>query len=129
MNRIFVTEKQFGARLPGAYEIRDAILERIDTQIIPHYGWLPCFYLKFNIGSPISPHNNISNLGFILHTFMQLFDVREDGEYLSNWVDKQVRLAYDTSTPFKEHCVAIGHPWKDRFIFISDLMAVKNHTL
>jgi hypothetical protein len=129
MNKLFVTEKQFENRLSGTYEIRDAVMEKVDIQLIPHFGYLPCFYPRFNIGCPISIHNNISNLGFILHTFMQLFNLREDGVYISEWTDQRARLVYDTSDPLRNNCVAIGHPWEDKFIFIADLMAVTNYTM
>lgn len=124
MSKIFLTEKQINDRL-YVYRIKEDQLNRIDVQVIPHYGWLPCLSLHFSSCSPLSPHNNTKNLGFILQTFLQLFDIREDGEYLSKICNKKVRLVYSVEG-FHEECVAVGHPYKDRYVFFSDLMKVSD---
>lgn len=126
MSKLFLSQKQVAERLADRYHIQHNILKRIDVEMIPHYGWLPCFSLHFEGCSPISPHNNVSNLGYILHYFMQLFDVKEDGEYLSTYVDKQVRLIFNEAAPYRGECIGMGHPWRDKFIFFEDLMKVKD---
>ena len=128
MYKLFLTKEQVQERLHNNFRIEDDLLERIDIEIIPHYGWLPCFQLNFSKSSPINPHNNLSNLGYILHVFMQLFDIREDGERLSKFIDKPVRLVYNEKAMYTGKCLAVGHPWKDKFIFFEDLMKVNGST-
>lgn len=125
-NNIFFTEAGVRERIEIC-RIAEDELQRIDIEVIPHYGWLPCFSLHFKSCSPIPPHNNTRNLGFILHTFLQLFQVREDGEYLSKFVNKRVRLVYSYDG-YGERCVAVGHPYVDKFIFFEDLMKVSDTT-
>lgn len=121
IQKIMVTESTVVERISN-YQIKEDELKRIDVQVIPHYGWVTCLTLHFNCGSPIQPHNNTRNLGYVLHHFLQLFDIHEDGAYLSNIANKKVRLVYSYDAPFGGQCVAIGHPYKDKFIFFEDLM-------
>jgi hypothetical protein len=126
MNSTFVTSKDVSERL-SAYRIVEDELLKVDVQIIPHYGWLPCVSFHFSKDCPVPPHNNISNLGYILHTFFQLFDVSEDGECMSKIIHRRVKLIYSCDDGL-ERCVAVGHPYKDKFIFFEDLMKVKGVT-
>lgn len=121
--KVTVTEKDLAQRI-GMFRISEDELKRIDVQVIPHYGWVTCLTLHFSSGSPIQPYNNTRNLGYVLHHLFQLFDIREDGDYMSNIANKRVRLVYSYDVPYGEQCVAIGHPYKDKFIFFEDLMKV-----
>ena len=123
IQKVLVTEKTVGERISN-YQIKEDELKRIDVQVIPHYGWVTCLTLHFNAGSPLQPHNNTRNLGYVLHHLLQFFDIHEDGAYLSDIVNKKVRLVYSYDAPFCGQCIAIGHPYKDRFIFFEDLMKV-----
>lgn len=122
-NSVIVTEKEIKERIVQ-YHIAEDELKRVDVQVIPHYGWVTCLTLHFTTSSPVQPHNNTRNLGYVLHHLFQLFDVREDGEYMSNIANKKVRLVYSYDSVFGGRCVAVGHPYKDRFIFFEDLMKV-----
>ena len=123
IQKVITTEKELTGRI-NLYQIKEDELKRIDVQVIPHYGWVTCLTLHFDHEFPIQPHNNTRNLGYVLHHLFQLFDIREDGEYMSNIANKKVRLVYSYDAPFCGQCIAIGHPYKDKFIFFEDLMKV-----
>jgi hypothetical protein len=123
ITKVIATEKDLAQRI-SIFRISEDELKRIDVQVIPHYGWVTCLTLHFSSGSPIQPYNNTRNLGYVLHHLFQLFDIREDGDYMSNIANKRVRLVYSYDGPYYGQCVAIGHPYKDKFIFFEDLMKV-----
>lgn len=123
IKKLMLTEKEVTERIT-MYHIKEDELKRIDVEVVPHYGWVVCLTLHFDRGAALTPHNNTRNLGYVLHHFLQLFDIREDGAYLSSIANKKVRLVYNYDSPFVGQCVAIGHPYKDRFIFFEDLMKV-----
>lgn len=123
IKKLMLTEKEVAERIT-MYSVKEDELKRIDVQVIPHYGWVTCLTLHFDRGCMPSPHNNTRNLGYVLHHFLQLFDIHEDGACLSSITNKKVRLVYNYDSSFGGQCVAIGHPYKDKFIFFEDLMKV-----
>ena len=104
--------------------VANNIIERIDVNIIAHFGNIPCLTILCENIVPYGHYNDIVRLGFLLKALVEFFGVdREDGVWLSSLKNIPCRLVFEGEgdTHWGEKAIGIGHFMKDKFILFEDL--------
>lgn len=106
--------------------VENNIIEKVNVNIIAHYGNLTSFEIRCKNITPYSGINNTKNLGYVIKTFTELMGLsREDGIRLDEIKDVPCRLLFDSIiTSRGAKVVAIGNFMDNRFIQIKDLARV-----
>ena len=105
------------------YGVENNIIEKIDINIIAHFGNIPCLTIVCENIVPYGYYNDIARVGFLLKAIVEFFGVaREDGIWLSSLKNIPCRLIFegDGDNHFGEKAVGIGHYVKDKFILFED---------
>ena len=105
------------------YGVENNIIEKIDINIIAHFGNIPCLTIICADIIPYGNYNDIARLGFLLKGLVELLEVeREDGVFLSDLEDIPCRLVFEGNwkNHWGEKAVGIGHYRKDKFILFED---------
>ena len=75
----------------------------------------------------MSMYNNTQNLGYVLKTFVEFFELsEEDGLRISEIQNIPCRLVFESTNgcTWGSKCIGIGHFMKDKFVFVQDLAKV-----
>lgn len=99
------------------YGVENNIIEKIDINIIAHFGNIPCLTIVCENIVPYGSYNDIARVGFLLKALVEFFGVaREDGVWLSSLKNIPCRLVFDGDgdNHFGEKAVGIGHYMKDK---------------
>lgn len=105
--------------------VENNIIERIDVNIIAHFGNIPCLTIICKDITPYGYFNDIGRLGYLLKALVEFFGVdREDGVWLSDLKNIPCRLVFegDGDTHWQEKAIGIGHYMKDKFILFEDFV-------
>ena len=105
------------------YGVENNIIEKIDINIIAHFGNIPCLTIVCENIVPYGYYNDIARVGFLLKAIVEFFGIdREDGVWLSSLKNIPCRLVFegDGDNHFGEKAVGIGHYMKDKFILFED---------
>ena len=117
---IIKTQKQIEEM---GYKIENNTIENLNVNTIAHFGNLTCLEIRCSNVYPMSCYNNISNLGYILRAFIELFDLsREDGLRLTEIKNIPCRLIFEGGCG--RRCVGFGHFMKDKFVFTEEFAKV-----
>lgn len=103
--------------------VANNIIERIDINIIAHFGNIPCLTIICENIVPYGHYNDIGRLGYLLKALVEFFGVeREDGVWLSSLKNIPCRLVFEGEgeTHWGEKAIGIGHYMKDKFILFED---------
>lgn len=120
LKSIIKTEKEIKKL---GYYIENNIIERVDVNIIAHFANTVCFEIRCLNCYPMSCHHNTSNLGNIVKSFIELFDLsEEDGIHLLKIKNIPCRLIFDN--PNFGKCVGFGHFMKDKFVLTDDFARI-----
>ena len=122
----FITLNEVSARCKSCWcWTEDNYIEEIDVEITAHFGNCVSLYLICDAVRPIPLWSSTSNIGYIIKTFVELLDASmEDGLYLQKLKGRKIRIAYEGKHKFIGKSIALGHPYKDKWIIITDLMKV-----
>ena len=105
------------------YTIENNLIENVNINTIAHFGNLTCFEITCSNVCPMGGYNNISNLGYVLRAFIELFDLyKEDGLHLTEITSLPCRLVLEDG-PFSR-CIGFGHFTKDKFVLTKDFARV-----
>ena len=122
---LFITLNEVVQRC-GPCWVEDNHIEEIDAEIVAHFGNCVSFYLLCDAVKPIPLWNSTNNIGYIIRTFIELLDAsEEDGVCLQKLKGRKLRIAYEGEHKFAGKSIALGHPYKDKWIIIKDLMQIK----
>lgn len=121
----FLTEAEVNHKLPLENAVTaNAMLEKVDFNIIGHFGNIPAFYARVKLAGGMMQLgggvNNISNAGIIMQALVELLDAQEDdGVFLSDIKDLPIRVVFKGGLLGK--AVAVGNYLEDKFILLDDL--------
>ena len=105
------------------YYISNNIIEKVDINIIAHFGNCTCFEMYCKKFSPMSIYNNIKNIGKMLKFFVEFLEIaKEDGLRISEIRNIPIRIIIDKSKC--SQCVGFGHYMQDKFIFWADFVRI-----
>lgn len=105
------------------YKIENNIIENVDINAIAHFGNITCFEIGCANVYPMSAYNNISNLGYVIRAFIELFDLsEEDGLYLTKIKTLPCRIVVEDGWTSK--CVGFGHFMKDKFVLTEEFAKI-----
>ena len=120
LKEIIKTRKQIEEM---GYRIENNIIENVDINTIAHFGNVVCFEIMCENVCPMSSYNNISNLGYILRAFIELFDLsEEDGLRLTKIKSLPCRIVLEGGWGSK--CVGFGHFMKDKFVLTEEFAKI-----
>lgn len=120
LKEIIKTQKQLEEM---GYKIKNNIIENVDINTIAHFGNITCFEIGCANICPMSAYNNISNLGYIIRAFIELFDLfEEDGLYLTKIKNLPCRIVLENGWGSK--CVGFGHFMKDKFVLTEEFAKI-----
>ena len=119
----FLTEADVKLPLENVV-ITNAMLEKVDFNIIGHFGNIPTFYARVKLDGGMMQLgggvNNISNAGVIMRALVELLGVQsEDGILMSDIKNVPIRVVFKGGLFGK--AVAIGNYLEDKFILLDDL--------
>jgi len=103
------------------------ILRNVDVNIVGHFGNAVCLELMCDNVCPYSCYNNTKNIGMLIKSLVELFDLsEEDGLRMSKIKNIPVRLVFENSSKnhWGEKVVGIGHYMKDKFIMFNEFSQV-----
>lgn len=104
--------------------IENNMIERVDINIIAHFGNVPCFTIMCKNIVPYGLYNDTQRLGFLLKWFVEFFGCdREDGRMLSDIKNIPCRLVFEGNgeTHLGEKAVGIGHYMSDKFVLFEEI--------
>lgn len=120
LKEIVKTQKQIEEM---GYKVENNIIEDLNINTIAHFGNLTCFEIRCSNVYPMSGYNNISNLGYILRAFIELFDLsEEDGLHLTKIKNIPCRLVFEGGWGSK--CIGFGHFMKDKFVLTEEFAKI-----
>lgn len=120
LKEITKTQKQLEEM---GYKIENNIIENVDINTIAHFGNVTCFEIGCTNVYPMSAYNNISNLGYVIRAFIELFDLsEEDGLHLTKIKNLPCRIVLEGSWGSK--CVGFGHFMKDKFVLTEEFAKI-----
>lgn len=107
----------------GPCWVEENHIEEIDINIVGHFNNCVSLELLCDCVRPIPLYNSTHNIGYIIRTFIGLLEAsNEDGLYLQKLKGRKIRIAYEGEHKFMGKSIALGHPYKDKWIIITDLM-------
>ena len=99
------------------YKIQNNIIESVDVNCIAHFGNVVSFEIFCSNVVPYSAMENTKNIGYVIRTFIELFDLeKDDGIRLSDIKNVPCRIVLDG-----DRAIGVGHFMKDKFVLTSDL--------
>lgn len=123
---IIKTEAQLSEQLNSLMCVENNRIEKLDIVVTGHFGNTVSVDMLCENVRPIPLWNSTSNIGYILRALIEILDKEEDRSVSTRELDNTpIRIVYDNDNKFGGRAVAIGHPTKDRFVLIEDLMKVK----
>lgn len=106
------------------YRIENNIIENVDINTIAHFGNVTCFEIGCTNVYPMSAYNNISNLGYVIRAFIELFDLsEEDGLRLTKIKNLPCRIVLE-GDDWGSRCVGFGHFMKDEFVLTEEFTKI-----
>jgi hypothetical protein len=119
---IIKTEKQVKEM---GHHIENNIIEKVDINTIAHFGNVTCFEILCSNVCAMSGYINTKNLGYIIKTFIEFFDLsEEDGLRLSRIKNIPCRLIFEGEGGWGSRCIGFGHFIKDKFVLTEDFAKV-----
>ena len=104
------------------YKIENNIIESVDVNTVAHFGNVTCFEIGCTDVYPMSLYNNISNLGYIIRAFIEIFDLsEEDGLRLTKIKKLPCRIILNH---WGNKCVGFGHFMKDEFVLTEEFAKI-----
>lgn len=120
LKEIVKTQKQIEEM---GYKVENNIIEDLNINTIAHFRNLTCLEIGCSNVYPMSGYNNISNLGYILRAFIELFDLsEEDGLRLTKIKNIPCRLVFEGGWGSK--CIGFGHFMKDKFVLTEEFAKI-----
>jgi hypothetical protein len=99
--------------------IKDAVIN-----VIGHFGNCPTFEIRCSNVYAFSGYNNITNLGFLIHAFYDLFDICDEDGFCLNKIKKiPCRLIFDGDS-WGDKCIGFGHFMEDKFVYSKDFAKI-----
>ena len=122
LNDVIKTENQIKAL---NHSIENNMIERVDINVIAHFGNCPCFEIMCKNVFPMSNYNTTKNLGYIVKAFIELFDLsEEDGIRIGKIKDLPCRLVFQGIGGWGSRCIGFGHFMKDKFVLTEDFAKI-----
>lgn len=109
------------------YDIANNIITNVNINTIAHFGNLTCFEIACSDVYPMSCHNNLQNLGYILRAFIEFFELsEEDGLRITQIKNIPCRLIFESKNEctWGSKCIGFGHFMKDKFVFVEDFVRI-----
>ena len=120
LKEIIKTQKQLEEM---GYRIENNIIEDVNVNTIAHFGNVTCFEIGCTNVYPMSAYNNISNLGYIIRAFIEMFDLsEEDGLRLTKIKSIPCRIILEGG--WGGRCIGFGHFMKDKFVLTEDFAKI-----
>lgn len=113
VNKLFV--ESMGAT------IENNVIKSVNVDIVGHFGNAVCLEILCEDVRPVSMHQNIGNLGYVIRALVEFFDLSEDdGIKFSQIKNVPCRLVLDKSG----RCVGFGDFMKDKFVLTSNFVNI-----
>lgn len=123
---IIKTEAQLRKDLNNLMYVENNVIEKLDILITGHFGNTVSLDMLCENVCPIPLWNSTNNIGYIVRALIEILDKEEDRSVSIRELDNTpIRIVYNSDNKYSGYAVAIGHPTKDRFVLIEDLMKVK----
>lgn len=107
------------------YSIENNIIEKVNVNTIARFGNVTSFEIYCQNVIPYSGYNNISNIGYVIQSFIELMDLSEEnGIRLDKIINIPCRIVYEGHGGWGSRVVGIGHFMKDQFVLCDDLAKV-----
>lgn len=109
------------------YDIANNIITNVNINTIAHFGNSTCFEIACSDVYPMSCHNNLQNLGYILRAFIEFFELsEEDGLRITQIKNIPCRLIFESKNgcAWGSKCIGFGHFMKDKFVFTEDFARI-----
>ena len=109
------------------YDIANNIITNVNINTIAHFGNSTCFEIACSDVYPMSCHNNLQNLGYILRAFIEFFELsEEDGLRITQIKNIPCRLIFESKNGciWGSKCIGFGHFMKDKFVFVDDFVKI-----
>ena len=109
------------------YDIANNIITNVNINTIAHFGNSTCFEIACSDVYPMSCHNNLQNLGYILRAFIEFFELsEEDGLRITQIKNIPCRLIFESKNGciWGSKCIGFGHFMKDKFVFTEDFARI-----
>ena len=109
------------------YDIVNNIIANVNINTIAHFGNSTCFEIACSDVYPMSCHNNLQNLGYILRAFIEFFELsEEDGLRITQIKNIPYRLIFESKNgcAWGSKCIGFGHFMKDKFVFTEDFVRI-----
>ena len=107
------------------HSIENNIIEKVDVNIIAHFGNCTCFEIMCSDVCAMGVHNNTQHLGYIIKAFIELFDLsEEDGIKLSEIKNVPCRIISEGQGGWGSRCVGFGHFMKNKFVLVDDFAKI-----
>lgn len=108
------------------YGISNNIIICVDINAVGHFGNNVCFEIMCSNVYPMAMYNNTSNIGYLIRSFIELFDLtEEDGMRLSKIKNIPCRLVFDDpNCTWGSKCIGFGHFMDDKFVLTDDFAKI-----
>ena len=109
------------------YDIANNIITNVNINTIAHFGNSTCFEIACSDVYPMSCHNNLQNLGYILRASIEFFELsEEDGLRITQIKNIPCRLIFESKNgcAWGSKCIGFGHFMKDKFVFTEDFARI-----
>ena len=109
------------------YDIVNNIIANVNINTIAHFGNSTCFEIACSDVYPMSCHNNLQNLGYILRASIEFFELsEEDGLRITQIKNIPCRLIFESKNgcAWGSKCIGFGHFMKDKFVFTEDFARI-----
>lgn len=101
--------------------VENNIIEKIDIDVIAHFGNSVCFEIICTNVFAMSGYNNTANVGFLIKKFIELFDLEEeDGIRITKIKNIPCRLIFKGGGGLGSQCIGFGHLMKDKFVYTDE---------
>ena len=112
----------------NGYSVENNIIEKVDVNVIGHFGNCTTLEIMCSNVVPYSCVNNTKNLGEMIRFLVEFLEIeKEDGTRLSEIKGVPVRLVFDgdgRNGYWVEKSVGIGCFMKDKYVLFSDFSRV-----
>ena len=107
------------------HSIENNIIKNVNVNTIAHFGNVTCFEIVCSDVYAMSGYNNIGNLGYLIKSFIELFDLsEEDGLHLTKIKDVPCRLVLEGNGGFGSRCIGFGNFMKDKFVLTDEFAKI-----
>ena len=107
------------------HSIENNIIKYVNVNTIAHFGNVTCFEIVCSDVCAMSGYNNIGNLGYLIKSFIELFDLsEEDGLRLTKIKDVPCRLVLEGNGGFGSRCIGFGNFMKDKFVLTDEFAKI-----